>query len=109
MSGVEFLCLVKERYPDVVRMVLSGYADLQSVTDAVNEGAVYKFMTKPWDDEQLIGSIRDAFELKRMADENTRLSQELQLRNTDLALVTRQLQTITSQAGSASAESAGAQ
>ena len=109
MSGVEFLCLVKERYPDVVRMVLSGYADLQSVTDAVNEGAVYKFMTKPWDDEQLIGNIEDAFQLKSMADENTRLSRELQLRNMDLTLVTRQLQKITSQAGSTPAESAGAQ
>ena len=109
MSGVEFLCLVKERYPDVVRMVLSGYADLQSLTDAVNEGAVYKFMTKPWDDEQLIGNIEDAFQLKSMADENTRLSRELQLRNMDLTLVTRQLQKITSQAGSTPAESAGAQ
>jgi CheY-like chemotaxis protein len=98
MSGVAFLCLVKERYPDIVRMVLSGYADLQSVTDAVNEGAVYKFMTKPWDDEQLVGNIEDAFQHKGMADENTRLSRELQISNKDLALVTRQLQKITLQA-----------
>ena len=53
MTGVEFLRRAKELYPDTIRMVLSGYTELQSIIDAVNEGAIYKFLTKPWDDERL--------------------------------------------------------
>jgi PAS domain S-box-containing protein/diguanylate cyclase (GGDEF)-like protein len=61
MSGTEFLSRVKHMYPEVVRMVLSGYTDLQSVTDAVNHGAIFKFLTKPWIDEELEAALRDAF------------------------------------------------
>ena len=50
MNGTEFLSQVKTMYPDTVRLVLSGYTDLRSVTEAINRGAIYKFMTKPWQD-----------------------------------------------------------
>jgi len=53
MTGVEFFRIAKEIYPETVRIMLSGYTELQSVTDAVNEGSIYKFLTKPWDDDQL--------------------------------------------------------
>jgi PAS domain S-box-containing protein len=62
MSGTEFLSRVKQMYPDAVRMVLSGYTDLQSVTEAVNRGAIFKFLTKPWVEEELAGAVRDGFE-----------------------------------------------
>jgi len=61
MNGTEFLSRVKEIYPDTVRLVLSGYTDLNSVTDAINRGAIYKFLTKPWDDDQLRLDIAQAF------------------------------------------------
>lgn len=61
MSGTEFLSCVKALYPDTVRMVLTGYVELETVVQAVNEGAIYKFFGKPWDEEQLRGQIRDAF------------------------------------------------
>ena len=61
MSGTEFLGRVKELYPDTVRIVLSGYTDLESITRLINAGAVYKFLTKPWDDDQLRENMRDAF------------------------------------------------
>ncbi len=61
MSGTEFLSIAKELYPDTIRMILSGYADLTAVTDSVNQGEVYKFMTKPWDDSSLRAIIREAF------------------------------------------------
>jgi len=61
MSGTEFLGRVKEMYPDTIRIVLSGYTELKSVTDAINRGAIYKFLTKPWDDDQLREHIREAF------------------------------------------------
>ncbi|MEX0604487.1 MAG: EAL domain-containing protein [Marinobacter sp.] len=61
MSGTEFLSQVKTIYPGTVRIVLSGYTDLKSVTDAINEGAIYKFLTKPWDDIQIREHIQQAF------------------------------------------------
>jgi diguanylate cyclase (GGDEF)-like protein/PAS domain S-box-containing protein len=61
MNGAEFLVRVKELYPDTVRIVLSGYTELESILKAVNEGAIYKFLTKPWDDDLLRQHIRDAF------------------------------------------------
>ncbi|MFS2218099.1 EAL domain-containing protein, partial [Telluria sp. Tellsp104] len=61
MSGTEFLARVKQMYPLAVRMVLSGYTDLQSVTDAVNRGAIFKFLTKPWIDTELDEAVREAF------------------------------------------------
>ena len=61
MTGVEFFSRVKNLYPQTVRIVLSGYADLESVTGAINRGAVYRFLMKPWDDESLRQNLRDAF------------------------------------------------
>lgn len=61
MNGTEFLSRVKNLYPHTVRIVLSGYTDLKSVTDAINEGAIYKFLTKPWDDELLRKDVAQAF------------------------------------------------
>ena len=61
MSGTEFLNAVKQLYPNTVRIILSGYTDLKVVTDSVNRGAVFKFLTKPWDDQQLREQVRDAF------------------------------------------------
>lgn len=78
MSGVEFLRRAKETHPESVRIVLSGYTDLQFITDAVNEGAIFKFLTKPWDDAQLRAQIQEAFHYKEVHDENRRLTQALQ-------------------------------
>ena len=91
MTGVEFLSLAKTRHPDTVRIVLSGYTELQSVTDAVNEGAIYKFLTKPWDDAKLRGHIGEAFERKELAEENRRLMREVQVVNLELAAANQQL------------------
>ena len=65
MSGTEFLGRVKMLYPDTVRMVLSGYTDLATVTDAINRGAIYRFLTKPWNDDELREHIRQAFRTHR--------------------------------------------
>lgn len=92
MTGVEFLRRVKTIHPHIVRIVLSGYTELQSITDAINEGAIYKFLTKPWDDEQLRANIEEAFRHKELADENRRLGQQLQVANTELARSNQQLQ-----------------
>lgn len=92
MSGVEFLRQAKVLYPDTVRMVLSGYADLQSITDAINEGAIYKFLSKPWDDEMLKAEIEEAFRRKALHDENKRLTERVRETNDELIRVNAQLQ-----------------
>jgi CheY-like chemotaxis protein len=92
MLGADFLRAAKDLYPDTVRIMLFGYTELQSVTSAVNEGAIYKFLTKPWDDELLRGHIAEAFRLKEIADENDRLNLELRTANADLAAANRKME-----------------
>ena len=92
MSGTEFLHRVKDIYPDTVRMVLSGYTDLKSVTDAINQGAVYKFLTKPWDDDLLRANIQEAFQRYEMALDNHRLTEALTLANDELEGARRELE-----------------
>lgn len=85
MTGSEFLERAKELRPESVRIMLSGYTDLQSVTDAINRGAIYRFLTKPWDDELLRGNIRQAFEQYELRAERDRLATELLALNAQLA------------------------
>ncbi|UHL65390.1 EAL domain-containing protein [Paralcaligenes sp. KSB-10] len=61
MTGTEFFSSVKKMYPATVRLILSGYTDLKSVTEAINRGSIYKFLTKPWDEEELRSEIAHAF------------------------------------------------
>jgi diguanylate cyclase (GGDEF)-like protein len=78
MTGTEFLRRVKDLYPATVRIVLSGYTDLNSVIDAVNRGAIYKFLTKPWQDDAMLESLDDAFHLHEIERENLVLTRQLQ-------------------------------
>ncbi|MDE2083423.1 MAG: EAL domain-containing protein [Xanthomonadaceae bacterium] len=67
MSGIELLDKIKEMYPDTTRIILSGYTDLDIVTESVNRGAVFRFLTKPWDDEWLREQVREAFRQRETA------------------------------------------
>jgi len=92
MSGVEFLRAARERCPDTVRVMLSGYTDLSSVTDSVNKVAIYKFLTKPWDDDVLREIVRKAFHLYRVTRENTRLTAALKEANASLTQLNQELE-----------------
>jgi CheY-like chemotaxis protein len=61
MAGTEFLTRVKDLYPDTVRMVLSGYSEINTVTEAINRGAIYRYLSKPWRDDEVKQEIRNAF------------------------------------------------
>ena len=74
MSGVELPRRVKVLYPDTVRLVMSGDADAQAVTEAINQGAVYKFIVKPRDHQELHSNLRQAFAPKAVLDQNRDLS-----------------------------------
>lgn len=62
MSGVEFLKKMKTEHPGAMRLIFTGYADLKTVIDAINQGNVYRYITKPWDPEDLLKSLREAGE-----------------------------------------------
>lgn len=78
MTGSELLSQVKKRYPDTIRMVLSGYADFDAVVDAINNGTIYKFLNKPWDSNLLHQTIADAFQLYVSQMSNKQASKALE-------------------------------
>ncbi|MEE9441775.1 MAG: response regulator [candidate division Zixibacteria bacterium] len=92
MTGVEFLNIVKDKYPDTIRMILSGYADVSAVVEAINEGHVYKFIGKPWNDQEVITTIMRAFEQQQLSSYVDKLNIELQNRNQELELLTKSLE-----------------
>jgi len=91
MTGVEFLSKVKLTHPDTIRIVLSGYTELKSITDAINEGAIYKFLTKPWNDDLLKKNVAEAFEGHEIKLENQRLNDELKAAYTSLEKINKEL------------------
>ncbi|CAJ0734667.1 MULTISPECIES: HD domain-containing phosphohydrolase [Ralstonia] len=74
MSGAEFLACARERYPDVMRILLTGYSEIDSAVRAINEGGVYRYLNKPWDDQDLLLTVRHAVEQRTLAREAQRLS-----------------------------------
>lgn len=85
MIGAEFLEKAARKQPDTIRLMLSGYTELQSVTDAINRGALWKFLTKPWDDELLRENVRQAFTQYELRAERDRLAEELRIANAQLS------------------------
>ena len=73
MSGLEFLKLVRERHPQVLRIMLTGDPDPQTIIRSINEGEVYRFIKKPWDNTMLRVTVYFAFETIQLEEENRRL------------------------------------
>ncbi len=73
MQGAEFLAQVRDRYPDTVRIMLTGHATLEAAMKAVNEGEIYRFFSKPWNDNELLFAMRSAIEKFDLEAENRRL------------------------------------
>jgi len=76
-TGVEFLTRVREQWPDVIRMIISGYTDSENIINALNDAGVYQYITKPWHPENLILKLKNAAELFRLQRQNELLSIEL--------------------------------
>jgi len=73
MTGSEFLAIAKERFPRPMRMLLTGYADLEAVVNAVNKGGIYAYATKPWDENDLKLRIGQAFEVHQLRHDKENL------------------------------------
>ena len=73
MTGTEFIQRTMEPYPDLVRIILTGYTDIDSLIQAINAGRVYRYLTKPWAKEELLVTVRQGLEVHRLSSENARL------------------------------------
>lgn len=90
MTGVEFLESIIPLYPKPIRLLLTGYTDIQAVIDAINKGQVYHYLTKPWEEDYLRTVIKNAFEIYSLRRENERLTQALLKANEQLEFLLRQ-------------------
>jgi signal transduction histidine kinase/CheY-like chemotaxis protein len=91
MSGIELLERVSREYPEAIRMLITGYADIDVVIDAINRGAVYRYLSKPWDVDELSAAIRDALELYELRARNRSLLASLNEQNRLLSRKNREL------------------
>jgi putative nucleotidyltransferase with HDIG domain len=92
MSGVDFLAQVRERHPDIVRMMLTGYTEINVAVDAINRGEIYRLITKPWNDDELRATIRQAFDHADLKAEIKRLNQITREQNFRLQDMNRNLE-----------------
>lgn len=90
MTGVEFLEKVLEVRPEPMRLLLTGYADMNAVVDAVNKGKIFHYLTKPWNEEELSMSIERAYEVYQQQREIVELNDKLAVSNDQLEFLVRQ-------------------
>lgn len=91
MTGAELLRQVRDRSPDALRIVLSGYSEVHALIDAINDGAIYKYLTKPWNDEELKLNLRRAIEQRALERANSDLVQEIAQQNEKLRVLNAEL------------------
>lgn len=92
MTGSQFLAEAVNIAPDSVRFLLTGYADLNAVADAVNKGKIHRYITKPWNDDEINESIRMALSQVELRKENKRLTELTERQNAELAELNKDLE-----------------
>ncbi len=90
MTGVEFLESILDRFPEPIRLLLTGYADLNAVIEAVNKGKIYHYLSKPWNEEELDATILQAFAIYSDRAAAVDKSQKLEVSNDQLEFLLRQ-------------------
>lgn len=92
MNGTEFLARVKESYPEIIRIILTGYTEVDAITESINRGHIYKFFLKPWNDENLKLEIQKALEQYDLIQANKELSQTILKQNEELKKINENLE-----------------
>lgn len=92
MSGTEFLSEIKEKYPDVIRIILTGYTEVDAITESINRGHIYKFFLKPWNDENLKLEINKALDQYDLIKANEQLTQTIVRQNNALKQMNDELE-----------------
>ncbi len=94
VSGVEFLRNIKEQYPDIVRILFTGYTDFSTVEEAINLSEAYRFITKPWNTQELKSIVHQAIEHYDLVAENKRLFEITKAKNEELEVLNGKLKTM---------------
>jgi DNA-binding NtrC family response regulator len=89
MTGIEFLESILSVYPDTIRILLTGFSDMNAVMDAINRGQVYKYLVKPWQNDELRLYIQNALEIYHLRKENKELAHKLHLANQELDMLNK--------------------
>ena len=97
MDGAQFLEQVRARWPDSVRILLTGYADVDSTVAAINKGEIYRYLSKPWNDQEVLLVVRDAIERRQLERENRRLEELTRRQNVDLQQLNEGLEALVEQ------------
>lgn len=84
MDGVKFLTEIKRLQPESMRLILSGFTDLDALMGAINEAEIYRFITKPWQDYELVSTIKQALQFRDMQVENRRLADQVREQQEEL-------------------------
>lgn len=90
ITGVEFLASLVKDFPQIMRVLVTGYADLATVIDAINKGEVYRYVSKPWDNVELKNLILQAFEVYDLRKRNKKLTDDLLRVNSQIEFMLRQ-------------------
>lgn len=89
-TGIEFLQEVVKQFPDPIRILLTGYSDIEVVVDSINKGQVFRYLTKPFNDIELKMAIDNAMEVYTLRKENKELMEKLLIANEQLEFMLRQ-------------------
>jgi response regulator RpfG family c-di-GMP phosphodiesterase len=92
MSGARFLEKARTIFPDAIRFLLTGYSDMDAIVDAVNKGEIHRYLTKPWNDDDLIVQVKQAIKQYELVLENRRLNQLTIKQNKELSELNEDLE-----------------
>jgi response regulator RpfG family c-di-GMP phosphodiesterase len=96
MNGTEFYAQVRKLYPDVIRIVLTGFADVDAISESINKGHIYKILFKPWNDENLKFEVKNAIEYYELLQSNKWLNRQVLEQKEELRLMNENLGKIVS-------------
>lgn len=97
MDGAQFLEQVRARWPECVRILLTGYADVDSTVAAINKGEIYRYLSKPWNDQEVLLLVRHAIERRQLERENRRLEELTRRQNKELQQLNEGLEALVEQ------------
>ena len=90
MTGIEFFQSILTSHPDPIRILITGYTDINAVIDAINVGQVYKYLSKPWNEEEVKNTVIKSFEVFDLRRKNEELTEKLKDANVKLEFLARQ-------------------
>ncbi|MFT4152467.1 response regulator [Parafilimonas sp.] len=89
-TGIEFFESILQTHPEPIRILMTGYSDINAVIDAINRGQVYKYLTKPWNEDDIRIFVKTAYEVFMLRRENAELTEKLVVANGKLEFMARQ-------------------